>query len=93
MIYSQNVHDYIIWHLLSTHNYLMTYIFHNHATCHHLNQCSIAEFSNSFLVSPSPSVCTINIDGWESCKYRKMKHKHDNLIISQINTVIDTLVT
>ena len=30
------------------------------------DQCSIAEFSNSFLVSPSPSVCTINIDGWES---------------------------
>ena len=57
------------------------------------DQCSIAEFSNSFLVSPSPSVCTINIDDWESCKYRKMKHKHDNLIISQINTVIDTLVT
>ena len=37
-----------------------------------IDQCSIAEFSNSFLVSPSPSVCTINIDGWESCKYRKM---------------------
>ena len=56
------------------------------------DQCSIAEFSNSFLVSPSPSVCTINIDGWESCKYRKMKHKHNNLIISQIDSVIDTLV-
>ena len=57
------------------------------------DQCSIAEFSNSFLDSPSPSVCTINIDGWKSCKYKKMKHKHDNLIISQINTVIDILVT
>ena len=57
------------------------------------DQCSIAAFSNSFLVSPSPSVCTLNIDGWESCKHRKMKHKHNNLIISQINSVIDTLVT
>ena len=71
MIYSQNVHDYIIWHLLSTHNYLMTYIFHNHATCHQLISVRLLNFLILFLLALlHPS--TINIDGWESCKYRKM---------------------
>ena len=77
MIDSQNVHNYIIYSQLII--ILMTYISHLHATCHHLISVRLILFSNSFLVSPSPSVCTINTNCWESCKYRKMKHKHNKL--------------
>ena len=57
----------------------MTYISHLHATCHHLISVRLILFSNSFLVSHSPSVCTINTNCWEYCKYRKMKHTHNKL--------------